>query len=307
MVIDGYTTETNLTDKGVYLISHKDTNLLYVGSTYQKEGFRGRWRQHLLCIRKGKGNVVLCNIYKKYGLEGFKFSILERMNNCSEKEIREREAYYINLYDSYHNGANVSLSTDCSLRVRKHFPNTPEKCQLYKDTSTTKKPMYVYDGEGNLVYTFESGVDADRFFGLKKGAASDKARMGWSYYSKFWFSRELKEWKPLQTKMEHVWKGSMSAAEARAKRGYKPRPRVGFHISEEQKIKERLSNPTRLKVSLYSLDGTFFRSFESLNECDDFFGISRGTTSKVIKHKNHAKTIRKKYIPKLYANTVLTE
>lgn len=309
MEILKYTEDNNLRDKGVYMISHKETNLIYIGSTFQKMGFEGRWRQHLLAIKKGNGNIVLHRIYKKYGIEGFKFTILERMNNSTEVEIREKEAYYINKYNSYYRGANLSLSTDCSFRVRKHFPYTPEMCQKYKDTSTTKKPMYVYNGKGNLIYTFESGADADRFFGLKKGACSDKAKEGWSLHNKYWFSREVKEWIPENIKRDRIRAGQIAAAETCKNNGsYYNRPiRKGFHIPEETKVKERLANPTRIKIDLFNLDGTLFKTFESLNECDDFLGLTRGTTSKVMKGKNHAKTLRKKYIPIKHTNTVLTQ
>ena len=302
MVIDKYTKEINLKDKGVYLISHKDTNLVYVGSTYQKEGFAGRWRQHLLAIRKKIGNVVLCRICDKYGIDGLEFSILERMNNSSEKEIRQRESYYINLYDSYRHGANMSESTDCSFRVRKHFPNTPEKCQLYKDTCTTKKPMYVYDGEGNLVYTFESGVDADRFFGLKKGATADKARNGWSYYGQYWFSREIKDWSPANATLER--KGQLVSEIIDGHRIYRKKEKKPRYIRKDPSTIHH--SVDRIKVNLCYLDGTVYKTFESLTQCDDFLGLTRGTTSKVMKGKNHAKTLRKKYIPKRYVNTVLT-
>lgn len=309
MKIEKYTKETNLRDKGVYLISHRDTDLVYVGSTFQKNGFGARWRQHLLAIQKGTGNRVLCNICNKYGIDGFEFSILERMPNSTKEEIRQRESYYIDVYDSYNHGANCSSDTMQSLKSYKHLPNTPEKCQLYKDTCTTKKPMYVYNGEGELIYTFESGVDADRFFNLKKGSTADKAKNGWSYYNQYWFSREIKHWKPRQIKEEHIKKGQIAAHEIRLKNNSynPPRPKKGCHISEERKVKERLSNPTRLQVDLYNLDGSFFMHFNSLNECDDFLGLSRGTTSKVLKHKNSAKTLRRKYIPIKHTNTVLTK
>lgn len=306
MEIEKYTKDKNLRDVGVYKISHKDTDLVYIGSTFQKYGFEGRWRQHLLSIKKGIGNVILCNIYKKYGLDGFMFSILERMSGSSEEEIREKEAYYINHYDSYHHGANMSLSTDCSFRLRKHFPNTPERCQLYKDACTTKKPMYVYNGEGTLVYTFESSVEADRFFGLKKGSCGDKAREGWSLKGKYWFSREKKNWIPEQIKQEHKKAGIEKSKETHKKNNsYFNKPaRKGFHVSEEAKVKARLSNQISIKVDLYNLDGSFYKSFNSLNECDDFLNLTRGTTSKVLKGK--AKTLRKKYIPIKHTNTVLT-
>ena len=39
------------------------------------------------------------------------------------------------------------------------------------------------------------------------------------------------------------------------------------------------------------------RTFQSLNECDDYLELTRGTTSKVLNGKG--KTLKKLYIPKL--------
>ena len=307
MKIEKYTNEINLADIGVYIITHNNTPTVYVGSTCCKGGFAERWRHHILYLERGKNNPVLTNICKKYGIEGFRFSILERMNGCTQEEIRKRERYYIEKYDSYTHGANCSLSTDCSFRVQKHFPNTPEKCQKYKDTCTTKKPMYVYNGKGELIYTFESSVEADRFFGLKKGSCGDKAREGWSLNGKYWFSRTKKDWIPEQLRQERIKQGQERAAKTRRENGsYDNRPiRSGFHVSEKAKIKARVSNKISMKVDLYNLDGSFYKSFESLNECDDFLGLTRGATSKVLKNK--AKTLKRKYIPVKHTNTVLTD
>ena len=110
-------------------------------------------------------------------------------------------------------------------------------------------------------------------------------------------------------KQEQREKASKIAAETRIANGsYYNKPiRRGFHISEEQKVKERMSNSTRIQVDLYNLDDTFYMHFNSLNECDDFLGLTRGTTSKVMMHKNGAKTLRRKYIPIKHTNTVLTD
>lgn len=74
--IENFTLDVNLEKCGIYMISHKSTDLKYIGSTFQKRGFKGRWLQHLNGLKRNVGNKVLLNIYNKYGLEGFKFSII---------------------------------------------------------------------------------------------------------------------------------------------------------------------------------------------------------------------------------------
>lgn len=50
-------------------------------------------------------------------------------------------------------------------------------------------------------------------------------------------------------------------------------------------------------VALYDLDNNFVKEFDSMNECDDWLNLYRGTTSKVF--RGLTKVLRKKYIPKL--------
>lgn len=285
-----FTEETNLYDKGVYLIVHTDTNVKYVGSTIEKYGFKGRWSKHLRDIKKGTGNRVLVNIYRKYGIDGFRFSILERMNFHSIKEVRNKELYYINKYDSYNNGANCTLDTMNPLTsTLKRELYSEERKLLYKKSCTTKRPVYVYDIEGNLLYTFESSVDADRFFNLRKGRVSEKCIKELSLNKKYFFSRELKDWCPREIlERKNKERGQKTLATHNIN---------GWYTSEETKSKLRNNNPVRKEVDLYTLDGNLIMHFKSLNECDDYLNLTRGATSKVLKGK--AKTLKKLYIPKI--------
>lgn len=47
MNIENFTKELNIRGFGVCIITHEKTNLKYIGSTYQKYGFKQRWLQHL--------------------------------------------------------------------------------------------------------------------------------------------------------------------------------------------------------------------------------------------------------------------
>lgn len=288
--VTNFTNETNLLDKGVYMIKHSSTDIMYVGSTAQEDGFRGRWRSHLNGLLRNKGNRVLLNIYHKYGIEGFSFHIIERLNENSIEEIRSREQYWIDYYDSYKHGANCTRETDSAFNNYDRLPNTPEKCKLYSRACTTKKPVYVYTKNGELIHTFESSVACDKYFGFKKGRTSDKISSNKSYKGEYFFSRELKEWNPLQEKKNRKLIAANLTAQTRKKNR-------SYIVTEEHRSKIRESNPTKKKVVLYTLDGKEYKTFQSLNECDDYLELTRGTTSKVLNGKG--KTLKKLYIPKL--------
>ena len=289
IILQNFTNEKNLSDKGVYMISHNSTNLQYVGSTYCKNGFAGRWRAHLNGFLHNKGNKVLLNIYHKYGIEEFNFLIIERLTN--ESEIRKREAYWISFYDTYKNGANCTLNTECAFENFKRQPNTEVKKELYRRTSPSKKTVYVYNKEGKLSFTFNSSVACDRYFKLKKGRTNWKINHPLRSINKIFYpSYEIKNWVPEKEKELNQQKRVLKTTQTR-------KINNSYKSTKEQKVKSRMSHKNRIKVELYDLHGNFIQNFNSLNECDDFLQLTRGATSKVL--KGLAKTLKRKYIPKI--------
>lgn len=285
-----------LKSKGVYLITHVDTDVIYVGST--RSNFRTRWVAHLNGLYKEEnktGNRVLINIANKYGADGFRFKVLQEMNDSSEEEIRQAEAKWIVIYNSYKKGANCSMHTDCAFKGFDHYPMSEEQKIKYRLTSPTKKTVYVYDGDGNLLHTFMSSVEADRFFNLRKGRVSEKISRNISLQGKYFFSYEPKDWKPGEDVLKRKRETGERLAAFNRERGFKS-------PSQETRNKARLSNKKSKKVRLLDLDGNECFVFNSLNECDDFLNLTRGVTSKVLMHKNFAKALRRKYIPQLINN-----
>lgn len=287
-MVKDHTEEKNLKSKGVYLISHKSTNIKYVGST--TSNFAERWRAHLNTIRRGIGNRVLVNICNKYGIEGFKFSIIEELPNSSIEEIRIRERYWIDTYDTYHNGANCSVETTCAFINYKRRKYTEEDKLKYMLASKSKRKVYLYDENGVILYSFPSSVACDRFFEIKKGRTNWAINHNLSIKKLYYPSYEEKVWNPKEEKYKKKCEVAKKVANIRKSRG-------SYIVDNDQKRKIRINNPNRKKVALYDLEGNFIKQFDSLNECDDFLNLYRGTTSKVF--RGLTKVLRKKYIPKL--------
>ena len=282
-----FTEETKLFDKGVYMITNINTDIKYIGSTILS--FSDRWRRHLNGLRRNVGNTVLLNIYHKYGLSGFRFSILESMNNNSMLEIRNRERYWIEYYDTCHYGANCTENTLNSLEGHKTKPYTDEDKLKLLITSPNRKPVYLYDEDGTLVNKFLSSADCDRYLGLRKG------RTNWAINHpllalkrKYYPTYEERTWCPKDIKIKNRLEAAKKAAITRKKH---------YVVTDIQKEKLRISNPKRREVALYDLEGNFVKKFNSFNECDDYLKLYRGTTSKVF--RGLTKVLRKKYIPKL--------
>jgi len=291
--IKNFTKETNLKDCGVYMITHKNTDIKYIGSTIGSEGFQGRWRAHLNGLGRNKGNIILLRIKNKYGIEGFEFHIIERIKDLSI--VRQRERYWIEYFDTYKKGANLTLETNCAFKSYIHQPMTEEQKQKYFDSSTTKKTVYVYDENGELFHIFASTVECDKFFGLRKGRTSmiiHKSTLSSprSIHKQFYPTFEIKNWNPKQLQKEVRLNAANQTAIIRKQNG-------SYSMSESQKNKIRLNNVKSKKVGLFTMDNTLIKTFNSLNEVDDYLNLTRGSTSKVLNGK--AKTLKRKFIPKL--------
>lgn len=80
---------------GIYKIINIKNGKVYIGKS---KNINGRFRQHKRQLKNNKDSVHLQSAWNKYKEESFEFSILEE---CKMEELKEKEEYYINLYQSY--------------------------------------------------------------------------------------------------------------------------------------------------------------------------------------------------------------
>lgn len=99
---------------GIYKYTNKLNGKTYIG---QSQDIGRRYQQHLYDAEKRpeEGTGVDIAIHK-YGIENFIFEIIEQ---CSIKELDEKERYWIAYYNSYHNGYNRTPGGG-SLRGEEH-------------------------------------------------------------------------------------------------------------------------------------------------------------------------------------------
>lgn len=84
---------------GIYKITNMINQKSYIGQSIDIER---RWRSHRNTYNWIK-NYPLYLAFKKYGLNNFRFEILEE---CSFNELNNKEKYYISFYNSWKNGYN---------------------------------------------------------------------------------------------------------------------------------------------------------------------------------------------------------
>ena len=88
---------------GIYKIENLINGSIYIGQSIDMEK---RWSTHISILNQNNHyNAHLQNAWNKYGSENFKFSIVEE---CKPLELNDREIYWINKYDSFINGYNLT-------------------------------------------------------------------------------------------------------------------------------------------------------------------------------------------------------
>lgn len=128
---------------GIYKIENLVNRKIYIG---QSVNIPQRWAEHKANLRNNKHeNKHLQNAWNKYHEENFDFSVLEE---CSENELDEKECYYIDYYDSYNNGYNLTLGGGGTRKIHH---------------------VLQFDIEKNLIKKWDNGIIAATSLGINIG------------------------------------------------------------------------------------------------------------------------------------------
>lgn len=94
---------------GIYKITNLINNNAYIGLSINIEK---RWQAHKERSQDQNNkeyNKILYAAFRKYGIDNFKFEILEI---CQPQELKQKEIYWIAYYDTYRNGYNATPGGD---------------------------------------------------------------------------------------------------------------------------------------------------------------------------------------------------
>lgn len=141
---------------GIYKITNLINNKIYIGQSKQIEV---RWQQH----KTSNKHYAIYNAFKKYGIDNFKFEIIEE---CPEDILNEREKYWIKFYNSLSpNGYNMTLGGDSCGHEQ------------------LEKSVQQYDLQGNFIKQFKSIKEAERKTGIDNANISACCNHKKHYYT----------------------------------------------------------------------------------------------------------------------------
>jgi group I intron endonuclease len=113
----------NILDSGglsvacIYCIENKLNNKKYIGKTV-KDNHNIRWHEHKLRLKRNiHSNSYLQNSWNKDGEENFAFWIIE---TCQKEQLFEREIYWINSFNTFINGYNLTKGGEGNLGMKRH-------------------------------------------------------------------------------------------------------------------------------------------------------------------------------------------
>ena len=139
---------------GVYIIKHKNTEKVYIGSSIN---MYSRIHCHKNKLKNNQHtNPKLQNFCNKYGFEGF---IFEAKEFCEKEKLIEREQYWMDYYKSYtDNGFNIS-----KIASYPYKDLTIEEIQKRRSIFAEKvgRCLFVYD-KNYIEYSFPSISECSR-------------------------------------------------------------------------------------------------------------------------------------------------
>lgn len=157
----------------IYKITDTTNNKIYVGQT--SRNIYVRFSDHISRINSKRKNDRNCKLYiamREHGKDKFTIDLLEQFDG-TVKQADEREKYWIKTLDSMNSeiGYNTdegghTISENCrKARIKQMSGNklTGDLLKIVRDNGMKEaKPICLFDTDGNLLYEFESIIDASR-------------------------------------------------------------------------------------------------------------------------------------------------
>jgi hypothetical protein len=143
----------------IYRIIHLQSNLVYVGSTFQKR-ISDRWMRHKYDFKQYlKGNYS-CSIYpffEKYGIQNFKIILIRKYKVCDRSHLQAYEQLWINKLQCVNKTpAFQPLKKQCQKIYREQNKETLNQYQKqYRENNKQKIKQYQKQYQKQKTYCYD--------------------------------------------------------------------------------------------------------------------------------------------------------
>lgn len=148
-----YNKQTAMWEGYIYCATNLVNGKKYIGQT--RVTIEHRMKQHELYHPKNQARLAFHMAIKKYGINNFKVEELEKVSCCTKEELTsildEKEIFYIKMLNSLTSGHGYNIDAGG------------------KSGTIFCVPIDVYDLEGNYIRSFDSIVDASRYYQIGRG------------------------------------------------------------------------------------------------------------------------------------------
>lgn len=250
---------------GVYCIENTINSQKYIGISKIK--IDKRVKSHLRQLKNNiHSNEKLQNAYNKYGSDSFKFYVLESFDDINIIELKQKEIYYIDKFDSFKNGYNKTLGGD--------YNDNTDKIYCYKILNNDNCLEFV------LYKIYNGGSEAGRDLNYSSGHIHQviKGERRSLKLKDYIFINENEKQSIIDLNYYLLEKyKQIQNLPLRGKIKNKP-----FENTENRKL---AIEKRKKKVNMYNLNGELITCFNSINECASYLNIHAANITKVIKGK----------------------
>lgn len=150
----------------IYKISNDINNKLYIGKTEQD--VQKRFSRHIQDALSNRLDTHFARAIREYGPEHFTIEAIDTAN--SSEELNQKESYWINFYDSFHNGYNSTLGGEGGntylKKTEEEMNDIKEKIRQTKlgGKNPNARKIKIKNIETNEELHFDSAADVQRYF-----------------------------------------------------------------------------------------------------------------------------------------------
>lgn len=131
----------------IYLITNILNDKKYVGQTIKKP--EDRWKEHIYrgASDKWYKSSTITRAIHRYGVQNFRFEIIEK---CEDHLLNEREEYWIEYYNSFIQGYNSTRGGQLNGGYKYNIDNE-ELVELYNQIGSVRKVANFYRCDKDVV------------------------------------------------------------------------------------------------------------------------------------------------------------